>query len=196
MNVRIALLFGLLLAVLPVSLQASGVVPVIFEQAVLTIRSTPVMVTESPEESDTGEETYYPEGNLAMRRVHRLMTEVRRGHDIVPVVALPGEVVSAPMAMRGRLRAGKGVLHLLDEVRPMVIHPERLSVNSDVLLILPDGTIAAILPRVELDIATPTAIKTPIRAILQLAPGQAEALGIKPGDRAEGDILRRDKRPL
>lgn len=96
-------------------------------------------------------------------------------------VALDEATQERGLEGRTRLAAGAGMLFPFPYPKDASFWMKNVEIPLDLLFVLPDGTIAAILHGKPNDLH-PLAAGQPVSAVVEIAGGRAKALGLAPGD--------------
>jgi len=106
----------------------------------------------------------------------------------VEIVATPAEREKGLM-FRKSLAANAGMLFIYPDEEPVSFWMKNTLIPLDMLFLKADGSIAHIARNaVPLD-ETPISSDAPVKAVLEVKGGTADALGIKEGDRVEAKAL-------
>ena len=87
------------------------------------------------------------------------------------------------LMFRESLGTREGMLFEFDELRPVAFWMKNTLIPLDMLFLGPDGTIVGIAAQTEPLSEKPIGSPMPVKAVLELPGGTAEALGIAVGDR-------------
>jgi uncharacterized membrane protein (UPF0127 family) len=115
-------------------------------------------------------------------REDTLVIESRKGTELITVeIADTSALRERGLMFRHRLAPGKGMLFLYEAAQPVAMWMKNTYISLDMAFVRADGTVARIVEG-----AVPHSLDTiesgePVAAVLEVAAGQAEALGIEPG---------------
>lgn len=98
-------------------------------------------------------------------------------------LALTSEQQTRGLMFRKELPEGTGMLFLFDPPREAAFWMKNTLIPLDMLFIAPDGRIARIVAKARPHDETPVSSDGPVRGVLEIGGGQAEALKIAVGDR-------------
>lgn len=103
-------------------------------------------------------------------------------HDFMVEIADTPRSRTRGMMFRDSMGENEGMLFLYDQSRPASIWMKNTEIPLDILYILPDGEIAKIARNAVPGSLESLASGVPVLAVLELAGGRANALGVMPGD--------------
>jgi uncharacterized membrane protein (UPF0127 family) len=194
---RLILLFGACLAVGPGVAQPSGsVLPDPAQEPAAGGRS----LFPSPsgrrwrEAPDEGERALGSRAQVAGRGTERSLPEQGRAavslldaHGRIRVVqaelALDAATRARGLMFRRQLAPGTGMLFVFPEVQPVQMWMKNTPLSLDLLFFDGSGLLVAVLARCEPLSTRPLGPMLPVRAVLELAAGEAERLALGPGAR-------------
>lgn len=140
-----------------------------------------------------------------------LHIETRNGacHRFEVEMALSPQAQQTGLSRRPHLEKGHGMLFGFQRNLPVTMWMKDTWISLDMLFVREDGTVAGIHARAEPMSKTLLHSPEPVRAVLEIEGGEAERLGIRPGDRlhhrlfnkpdtagACGSVLRRLPGPI
>ena len=96
------------------------------------------------------------------------------------------------LMFREKLDADKGMLFVFDKVSLQSFWMQNTLIPLDMIFIKSDGTIAKIHPMAKPKDLTMISSGRPVKAVLEINGGQAEKLGLKPGDRVIYDVFAKE----
>jgi uncharacterized membrane protein (UPF0127 family) len=101
--------------------------------------------------------------------------------DLAVEIADTPELRERGLMFRHRLGERRGMLFLYERVQPVAMWMKNTYIALDMVFVRGDGTVSKIVRNtVPLSLETIQSAE-PVKAVLEIAAGQAEALGLKPG---------------
>jgi len=125
----------------------------------------------------------------------RLWIVASGGHEVPIDVEIADEPSEKALGLmfRTELSDGRGMLFPYDDPRELSMWMHNTYIPLDMLFIRSDGVIHRIEARAEPMSDRVITSDGPVSAVLELAGGAAERLGIKPGDRVRYPLFKPDK---
>lgn len=131
-------------------------------------------------------------GTVAVNAFSPLVVEQENGvkREFQVELALTDDQRQKGLMYRRELAPNNGMLFIFPDVRSRSFWMRNTYIPLDIIFLKPDGSIINIVSNATPETDTPRSSSGPAKAVLEIAGGRAEELGIKAGDVVRHALLR------